>query len=69
MHKGIGEVLTDVFAGAVCSILPIAYCQSQAALIFTGARALLSLQKALKVQSNEFFVTDRDTVTLVSQQG
>jgi sulfate permease, SulP family len=28
--------LTDVFAGAVCSILSIAYCLSYAALIFTG---------------------------------
>jgi len=29
-------VLTDVFAGTVCSILSIAYCLSYAALIFTG---------------------------------
>lgn len=28
--------LTDVFAGAICSILSIAYCLSYAALIFTG---------------------------------
>ncbi len=28
--------LTDVFAGAVCSVLSIAYCLSYAALIFTG---------------------------------
>jgi sulfate permease, SulP family len=28
--------LTDIFAGAVCSILSIAYCLSYAALIFTG---------------------------------
>jgi sulfate permease, SulP family len=36
MPKGIGAALTDVFAGAVCSILSIAYCLSYAALIFTG---------------------------------
>jgi sulfate permease, SulP family len=35
-YKAIGTVLTDVFAGAVCSILSIAYCLSYAALIFTG---------------------------------
>ena len=29
-------VLTDVFAGSICSILSIAYCLSYAALIFTG---------------------------------
>ena len=29
-------VLTDVFAGMICSILSIAYCLSYAALIFTG---------------------------------
>ncbi len=29
-------VLTDVFAGTICSILSIAYCLSYAALIFTG---------------------------------
>ena len=29
-------VLTDVFAGIICSILSIAYCLSYAALIFTG---------------------------------
>ncbi len=28
--------LTDVFAGAVCSVLSVAYCLSYAALIFTG---------------------------------
>jgi sulfate permease, SulP family len=28
--------LTDVFAGAVCSVLSIAYCLSYAALIFSG---------------------------------
>ena len=28
--------LTDVFAGAICSILSITYCLSYAALIFTG---------------------------------
>ena len=30
------ERLIDVFAGAVCSTLSIAYCLSYAALIFTG---------------------------------
>lgn len=35
-YKTIGTGLTDVFAGAVCSILSIAYCLSYAALIFTG---------------------------------
>jgi len=35
-HQAIGTVLSDVFAGAVCSILSIAYCLSYAALIFTG---------------------------------
>ncbi len=39
MHKAIGAALTDVFAGAVCSILSIAYCLSYAALIFTGPLA------------------------------
>jgi SulP family sulfate permease len=39
MHKGISAALTDVFAGAVCSILSIAYCLSYAALIFTGPLA------------------------------
>jgi sulfate permease, SulP family len=34
-HK-LRAALTDVFAGAVCSILSIAYCLSYAALIFTG---------------------------------
>src|SRR5580704_15117925 len=28
--------LTDIFAGAICSILSIAYCLSYAALIFSG---------------------------------
>src|ERR1700729_3868575 len=28
--------LTDVFAGAICSVLSIAYCLSYAALIFSG---------------------------------
>jgi SulP family sulfate permease len=28
--------LTDIFAGAVCSVLSVAYCLSYAALIFTG---------------------------------
>ena len=28
--------MTDVFAGAICSVLSIAYCLSYAALIFTG---------------------------------
>src|SRR5579872_6736653 len=36
MPKGIGAALNDVFAGAVCSILSIAYCLSYAALIFSG---------------------------------
>jgi sulfate permease, SulP family len=35
-YKTIGRAVTDVFAGAVCSILSIAYCLSYAALIFTG---------------------------------
>jgi sulfate permease, SulP family len=35
-YRTIGTALTDVFAGAVCSILSIAYCLSYAALIFTG---------------------------------
>ena len=35
-YKAIGTALTDVFAGAVCSVLSIAYCLSYAALIFTG---------------------------------
>lgn len=34
--KGLRGALTDVFAGAVCSVLTIAYCLSYAALIFTG---------------------------------
>jgi SulP family sulfate permease len=33
---GLRAALTDVFAGAICSILSIAYCLSYAALIFTG---------------------------------
>jgi sulfate permease, SulP family len=33
--------LTDVFAGAICSVLSIAYCLSYAALIFTGPLAHL----------------------------
>jgi sulfate permease, SulP family len=33
--------LTDIFAGAICSILSIAYCLSYAALIFTGPIAHL----------------------------
>jgi SulP family sulfate permease len=35
-HFGLRAGLTDVFAGAVCSVLSIAYCLSYAALIFTG---------------------------------
>jgi sulfate permease, SulP family len=35
-HGRLRAALTDVFAGAVCSILSIAYCLSYAALIFTG---------------------------------
>jgi SulP family sulfate permease len=37
-HAGatIQARLTDVFAGAICSVLSIAYCLSYAALIFTG---------------------------------
>jgi len=34
--KSAQVALTDVFAGAVCSVLSIAYCLSYAALIFTG---------------------------------
>jgi SulP family sulfate permease len=30
------NVLTDIFAGTICSVLSIAYCLSYAALIFTG---------------------------------
>src|ERR1700689_2041535 len=41
MHKGISAALTDVFAGAICSTLSIAYCLSYAALIFTGPLAHL----------------------------
>lgn len=33
---GVRTALTDVFAGAVCSVLTIAYCLSYAALIFSG---------------------------------
>ena len=49
-HVGVGSAfsnqkfraaLTDVFAGAICSILSIAYCLSYAALIFTGPVAHL----------------------------
>jgi sulfate permease, SulP family len=32
----LGARLTDLFAGAICSVLTIAYCLSYAALIFTG---------------------------------
>jgi SulP family sulfate permease len=35
-NQKLRGMLTDVFAGAVCSILSIAYCLSYAALIFTG---------------------------------
>ncbi len=34
--KGVRTALTSVFAGAICSVLSIAYCLSYAALIFTG---------------------------------
>jgi sulfate permease, SulP family len=34
--KALGAAPMDVFAGAVCSVLTIAYCLSYAALIFTG---------------------------------
>ncbi len=34
--KGARTALTDVFAGAICSVLSIAYCLSYAALIFSG---------------------------------
>jgi sulfate permease, SulP family len=34
--KDIRTALTNVFAGAICSVLSIAYCLSYAALIFTG---------------------------------
>jgi sulfate permease, SulP family len=37
--KKFRAVLTDVFAGTVCSALSIAYCLSYAALIFTGPLA------------------------------
>jgi sulfate permease, SulP family len=39
-HK-VRAALTDVFAGAICSILSVAYCLSYAALIFTGPIAHL----------------------------
>jgi sulfate permease, SulP family len=39
MNKAIGAAFTDVFAGAVCSVLSIAYCLSYAALIFSGPLA------------------------------
>jgi sulfate permease, SulP family len=35
-QQKLRAALTDMFAGAVCSILSIAYCLSYAALIFTG---------------------------------
>jgi sulfate permease, SulP family len=35
-HKKFRAALTDVFAGATCSILSVAYCLSYAALIFSG---------------------------------
>jgi SulP family sulfate permease len=35
-HRKFRAALTDVFAGAICSILSIAYCLSYAALIFSG---------------------------------
>jgi SulP family sulfate permease len=35
-HGKVLAKLTDVFAGAICSILSIAYCLSYAALIFSG---------------------------------
>ncbi len=35
-HQKFRTVLTDIFAGTICSILSIAYCLSYAALIFTG---------------------------------
>ena len=35
-QQKLRAAITDVFAGAVCSILSIAYCLSYAALIFTG---------------------------------
>ncbi len=35
-HQKFRAALTDVFAGAICSILSIAYCLSYAALIFAG---------------------------------
>ena len=35
-YKDVRTALTNVFAGAICSVLSIAYCLSYAALIFTG---------------------------------
>ncbi len=35
-HRKFRAAITDVFAGAICSILSIAYCLSYAALIFSG---------------------------------
>ena len=35
-QQKLRAAFTDVFAGAVCSVLSIAYCLSYAALIFTG---------------------------------
>jgi SulP family sulfate permease len=35
-HRKFRAALTDVFAGAICSVLSIAYCLSYAALIFSG---------------------------------
>jgi SulP family sulfate permease len=40
-NKKFRAALTDVFAGAICSTLSIAYCLSYAALIFTGPIAHL----------------------------
>ncbi len=34
--KNVRTALTNVFAGAICSVLSVAYCLSYAALIFTG---------------------------------
>ena len=36
VNRKFRAALTDVFAGAICSILSIAYCLSYAALIFSG---------------------------------
>ena len=35
-NQKLRAAMTDVFAGAICSVLSIAYCLSYAALIFTG---------------------------------